>query len=130
MRRSASELIRNLEMRVARLERQASMRTADIRDFDEAFKKADRDKRLKTLDAVELQNGEQAVVANAEDMMEFLYSMGYHVSKDRARLIMRESGKFFILESSLHKVKGHLFVVNEGEIRKHPKRRIGYNFYL
>ena len=129
MRRTATEIIRNLEMRIARLERQASMRTADMNDYDDAFNEADRDSKI---DAGKLRNGDMAVVAEASDMVSFLYSMGYRVSpRERERSLKLERGKLFILGSDHEhsRNKGHLFVVDENEVRKPPRKRSGYNFY-
>lgn len=134
MRRTASEILSDLEIRVARLEKQSSMRTAGLIDFDEAWGAVPRykkKKRVEKLDAVELPSGEKAIVATKRDMANFLEYLGYYLSQGRWDNMKRESGKLYILESdsNWNRERYHLFVVTEKEIRKDPKKRIGYNFY-
>ena len=130
MRRTASEVLRSLEMRVARLERQASMRTANKSDFDKAFSFAEQTS-LGTLEAVVLPRIGRAIVANASDMETFLRKMGYKVTSNQRESMKREKGKLYILESSTRfsRERGHLFMMGEEQIWGRPGERRGYDIY-
>ena len=122
MRRSASEVIRNLEMRIARLEKSSSMRTAKSSDFEIAYRRAEK-KRPFTTEV--LPSGERAIVAPVKDMLTLLDSLGYRVTDGRYENMRRDRTLFYLVDLG---IDNHLFVLEEKEAYR-PGRRIGYNFY-
>lgn len=129
MTRTASEIIRNLEMRIARLERQASMRTGASRSgFTFIKNKAKTNLRnYKSLDVVSLQDGEEAIVAEVSDMIHFLNNKAYFKISNKAFPSVMEGEKLYILAGNHTDEKNNfIFVVEESEIKISPSKRIGW----
>ena len=139
MRRSASEIIRNLEMRVARLEKRASMRTGSKNEtFYHLFKLAkSNQKDYRSLETGELETGGRAISADLQEMRHFLDAVvkaknerggdpGYD-DFGKAR------GKLYIVEDQ-HTYHGNdlglIAVVQEEELHLRPQYRKPFFFYI
>ena len=130
------------KMRVARLERQASMRTAAAgSDFAFLWKLAEKKlDRYQSLDTIEVPTGEHAIVATVRDMVKFLKSEtrleiyeGMIIGSKRLRKEEpRPQDMLYIMEDDYDQ-KGkakNIFIVTKREAMKPSGNREGWNFYF
>ena len=133
MRRSASQVIRNLEMRVARLEKRARSRYATFFQlFDLAKGKS---KRLRTLETGVLEKGGRAIVADLYDMVDLLTSAKARAKGGREitpNNFGKSDLKYIIVEDEHKNLErnGVIKVIAEHELEYKPQHRTYYFFYL
>lgn len=131
---STSDILRNLESRIARLEKQAaSSRYSTFREL--FFLAKEKSKKLKTLETGVLEKGSKAIVADNYDMIEFLTTFAKATTKSGREIasdVLRKNVKYLIVEDQ-HPTLGSdgvIKVIEEHELGRPKDRRNSISFYL
>ena len=124
MRRTASEILRNLEMRVARLEKQSANKGL----FEILWKDRGEAKKYYPSFSYEEDGRVKILSANAKDMEDFLKTNNFVIKKFERT----SSDEMLYIMSDNHESKRdewYVFVVREDQISKRSGGRIGWRIY-
>ncbi len=124
MRRSASEILRNLEMRVARLEKQS----ADKNYFEMLWNEREKTKKHSPSLSYGKGKGGRYLSAIAGDMEIFLQRNGFDI--DRFKGISRNEVLYIIEDNhTARRDEVFVFVVKERMIKYPSHKRTGWRIY-